>query len=105
MVNPSLKSRFMQGFGRFSRILAGSIGQKISPLEKKCSKNKNVQNAFFIEIIKNKIKVFYIYTSIQGGLSKLKPSCLAGGPWLAGSLSEVLASRRALNLINGYLQE
>ena len=26
MLNPSLKSRFMQEFGRFSRILAGLVG-------------------------------------------------------------------------------
>ena len=35
MLNPSLKSRVMQEFSRFSRILAGLVGQKISPLENK----------------------------------------------------------------------
>ena len=37
MLNPSLKSRFMQEFSTFSRILAGLVGYKILPLE-----NKNV---------------------------------------------------------------
>jgi len=33
LLNPSLKSRFMQEFGRFCRILAGLAGYKISLLE------------------------------------------------------------------------
>ena len=38
MLNPSLKSRFMQEFGR---ILAGLVGYKISPLKnKKRTENK-----------------------------------------------------------------
>jgi len=41
MLNPSLKSRFKEKFSRFSRILAGLVGYKISPLEnKKPSKNR-----------------------------------------------------------------
>ena len=35
MLNPSLKSRFMQEFGRFIRILAGLVRYKISPIENK----------------------------------------------------------------------
>jgi len=35
MLNPSLKSRFMQEFSRFSRILADLVGQKNSTLENK----------------------------------------------------------------------
>jgi len=35
MLNPLLKSRFTQEFSRFSRILAGLEGYKISPLENK----------------------------------------------------------------------
>jgi len=35
MLNSSLKSRFMQEFIIFSRILAGLEGWKISPLENK----------------------------------------------------------------------
>jgi len=37
MLNPSLKCCFKQEFSRFSRILAGLAGYKISPQE-----NKNV---------------------------------------------------------------
>jgi len=40
MLNPSLKSRFMHEFGRFSRILAGLVGYKISPLENKKRSHK-----------------------------------------------------------------
>src|SRR6218665_3675412 len=60
MLNPSLKSRFMEKFSRFSRILAGLVGYKNSPLEnKKRSKNKKtLKNAFFIKIIKNVKNVF-----------------------------------------------
>ena len=40
MLNPSLKSRFMQDFSRIRRILAGLEGYKFSQLEnKKRSKN------------------------------------------------------------------
>jgi len=35
MLDPLLKSRFIQEFSRFSRILAGFEGYKISPLENK----------------------------------------------------------------------
>jgi len=35
MLNPSPKSRFMQEFSRFSKILIGLVGYKISPLENK----------------------------------------------------------------------
>jgi len=35
MVNPSLKSRFMQEFSMFSRILAGLVGYKNLPVENK----------------------------------------------------------------------
>ena len=35
MLNPSIKSRFMQEFSRFGRILAGLVGYKISPLKNK----------------------------------------------------------------------
>ena len=39
MLNPSLKSRFMQEFSKFIRILAGLVGCKISQLKiKKRSK-------------------------------------------------------------------
>jgi len=50
MLNPTLKSRCMQEFGKFSRILAGLVGQKISPLENKKTfpKIKTLKNAFFI---------------------------------------------------------
>src|SRR6218665_3465490 len=62
MLNPSLKSRFMDKFNRFSRILPGLVRYKISPLEnKKRSKNKNVKKRVFIKIIKNVKNVFYIY--------------------------------------------
>jgi len=49
MLNPSLKSRFMQEFSRFSRILAGLVGYRNAQLE-----NKNVPK------IKERLKaVFY----------------------------------------------
>jgi len=35
MLNPSLKSCFMQEFNRFSTILSGLVGYKISPQEDK----------------------------------------------------------------------
>ena len=35
MLNPSLKSRFMQEFSRFSRILAGLVGYRNAQLENK----------------------------------------------------------------------
>jgi len=35
MLNPSLKSRFMQKFSRFNRILAGLVGLQISQLKNK----------------------------------------------------------------------
>jgi len=35
ILNLSLKSRFLQEFSRFNSILAGLIGQQISPLENK----------------------------------------------------------------------
>jgi len=35
MLIPSLESRYMQEFSRFSRILAGLVGLKILPLENK----------------------------------------------------------------------
>src|SRR6218665_965750 len=59
MLNPSLKSRFMEEFNRFSRILASLVGYKIYPLENKnVPKIKNVKNAFFIKIINN-VKTFF----------------------------------------------
>ena len=65
MLNPSLKSRFMEEFNRFSRILASLVGYKIYPLENKnVPKIKNVKNAFFIKIIKNVKNVFYIYVAV-----------------------------------------
>src|SRR6218665_2198705 len=63
MLNASLKSCFMQEFGRFSIILAGLVGYKISPRE-----NKNVQKnkkRVFIKIIKKSKKPFYIYVCIH----------------------------------------
>jgi len=51
MLNLSLKSRFLQEFSRFSSILAGLVGEKISPLENKKTFQK-IKNAFFIKIIK-----------------------------------------------------
>jgi len=67
MLNPSLKSRFIEKFNRFSRILASLIGYKNSPLEsKKRSKNKKaLKNAFFVKIIKHVKNVFYIYDLIH----------------------------------------
>ena len=49
MLNPSLKSRFMQEFGSFSRILEGLVGYTILPLENNKRSNKirkNLKNAF-----------------------------------------------------------
>jgi len=43
MLNPSLKSRLMQEFSRFSRILADLEGYKI----KKVPKNTNVKKRVF----------------------------------------------------------
>src|SRR6218665_2970904 len=57
MLNPSLKSRFMEKFSRFSRILTGLVGYKISPLEnKKRSKNKNVKKRVFYKNNKKRKK-------------------------------------------------
>jgi len=53
MLNPSLKSPFMQEFSRFSRIKDFAINKKTFPKIK-----KTLKNIFFIKIIKN---VFYIY--------------------------------------------
>jgi len=53
MLNSSLKSRLMQEFSRFSRILAGLLGYKIRHYKiKNVTKIKNVKNAFFRKIIK-----------------------------------------------------
>ena len=54
MLNPALKSRFMQEFSRFSRILAGFEGYKISSLENKNGQKikKTLKTRFFIKIIK-----------------------------------------------------
>jgi len=35
MLNPSIKSRFIQEFSRLGRDLADLVGQRISPLENK----------------------------------------------------------------------
>jgi len=49
MLNPALKSRFMQEFSRFSRILAGLAIYKISSLEnKKRSRKKNVKKRAYL---------------------------------------------------------
>src|SRR6218665_1535274 len=62
MLNPSLKSRYMEEFSRVSKILASVVGYKIYPLENKnVPKIKNVKNAFFIKIINNVKNIFYIY--------------------------------------------
>src|SRR6218665_3723242 len=59
MLNPSLKSRFIEKFNRFSRILAGLVGYKISPLEnKKRSKNKSVKKRVFYKNNKKRKKRF-----------------------------------------------
>jgi len=49
ILNASLKSRFMQEFNRLSRILAGLVGSKISPLEnkKRSKKLKTLKSVFF----------------------------------------------------------
>jgi len=41
MLNPSLKSRFMQEFSRFRIILAGLVGYKKSPLDNKKTLKKH----------------------------------------------------------------
>src|SRR6218665_2533790 len=79
MLNPSLKSRFMEKFNRFSRILAGLVGSKISPLEnKKRSKNKKtLKNAFFIKIIKKRKKRFLHLCWIASGRNNVD-KCIDG---------------------------
>src|SRR6218665_2532255 len=64
MLNPSPKSRFMEKFNRFSRILAGLVGYKISPLEnKKRSKNKKSLKTRFYKNNKKVKNVSYTYAS------------------------------------------
>ena len=46
MLNPSLKSRFMQELSKFSRIFAGLEGYKISPLENKKRSKNNKKRKF-----------------------------------------------------------
>ena len=58
MLNPSLRSRFMQEFNRFSRILAGLVGYKIYPLENKKKFQKNLKKRVFIKMINN-VKTFF----------------------------------------------
>jgi len=60
MLNPSLRSRFMQEFSRFSRTLTGLEGYKILPLENKkmFQKPKNLKKHVFIKIIKKRKKWF-----------------------------------------------
>ena len=60
MLNPSLhENRFMQEFSRFSRVLVGLVGYKISPLEnKKRSKNKKTLKARFYKNNKKRKKRF-----------------------------------------------
>src|SRR6218665_1008305 len=106
MLNPSLKSRLMEKFNRFSRILAGLIGYKISPLENKKRSNnkKTLKNAFFIKVIKNVKNVFYIYVNKYVRVDKLgvlstiitiyRPTCTSkcaqSGPPIATSNVNIL---------------
>ena len=53
MLNPSLKSRFLQEFSRFSTISAGLVEEKILHWKiKNAAKNKNVKKRVFMKIIK-----------------------------------------------------
>ena len=58
ILNPSLKSRFMQEFNRFNRILARLVEYKNSPLENKKTfqEIKDVKNAFFYKTNNKKRK-------------------------------------------------
>ena len=63
MLNPSLKSRFMQKFSRFSRILANfSRIKKISSLKnEKKTFNKNKKASFYKKNNKKRKNLSYIY--------------------------------------------
>jgi len=58
MLNPSLKIRFRQEFSKFSRILEGLVGKKISPLENK-KVQKNVKKRVFYKNNKKRKKRFF----------------------------------------------
>lgn len=64
MLNPSLHSRFVEEFSRFSNILAGSIGEKIIlhyKIKNVAKNKKSLKNAFLYKNNKKCKKRFYIY--------------------------------------------
>src|SRR6218665_2046754 len=61
MLSTSLKSRFMQEFSRFSRILAGLVGQKCHNLKiKNVPKIKNLKKVFFLNNRKRKKRFLHL---------------------------------------------